>query len=77
MCDAGALDQLTELSAKATAPTANGGDVSIGFAAIEALGNVHPADVARRLAKLTGPSARPPVRAAALRAIEGRGICGP
>lgn len=75
MCDAGALEQLTEQAQRANAATGSDADVTVGFAAIDAIGAIHPADVARRLAKLTAPSARPQVRAAALRAIGGKGIC--
>ncbi|WP_394824137.1 HEAT repeat domain-containing protein [Pendulispora albinea] len=75
MCDGSALDRLTELATKAAAPNAEANELTLGLASIDALGKIHPPDLARRLAKVTGKDVRAQVRGAAQLALAAPGIC--
>ncbi|MDB5212492.1 MAG: repeat protein [Myxococcaceae bacterium] len=68
MCMQNAADRLTKLAYLARAPVDEADD-RIGIAAIEALGALHPQDLATRLAPLRGKDVRMPVRRAAERAM--------
>ena len=74
MCVASAADKLTKLALVAKQP-ANPADDSVGIAAIEALGTLHPQDIEQRLAPLLAKDSRLPVRRAAQRAIADAGSC--
>ena len=74
MCDPGALDELTALAAKLPAPV-SADEATLGMAAVDALGKIHPPDLERRLARLLGKDVRPVVRRAAQDALTGPGIC--
>jgi HEAT repeat protein len=69
MCDPAQLERLTELARSAADPMASGEDLTLGLAAIAALGDIHPADLPSRLAKLRDKSVRDAVRAAAEHAL--------
>ncbi|MDB4997211.1 MAG: repeat protein [Myxococcaceae bacterium] len=75
MCDPAALDALTELGAKTASPVATEDELAVGLAAIDALGKIHPPDLARRLARERSKEARPHVRRAAEVAMTAPGIC--
>jgi HEAT repeat protein len=75
MCDPAQLERLTELARSAGDPMASGEDLTLGLAAISALGDIHPADLASRLAKLRDKSVRDAVRAAAEHAIAAPAKC--
>ena len=69
MCDAKTLDRLTELARAAADPMVDQDTLALGLAAVDALGAMHPADLAARLSKLRGEGVRDAVKAAALRAL--------
>ena len=69
LCDAKTLDRLTELSRAAADPAVEQDALALSLAAIDALGAMHPADLAARLAKLRGEGVRDAVKAAAARAL--------
>jgi HEAT repeat protein len=75
MCDPAQLERLTELARAAADPMASGEDLTLGLAAIAALGDIHPADLAGRLAKLRDKSVRDAVRAAAEHALASPAKC--
>jgi len=75
MCDANALDTFTELAAKAASPTGESDSLTLGLAAIDALGKIHPRDLARRLERVMSKDARSQARAAAAQAMAAPGIC--
>jgi HEAT repeat protein len=75
MCDPAQLERLTELARAAADPMASGEDLTLGLAAIAALGDIHPADLATRLAKLRDNSVRDAVRAAADHALASPARC--
>jgi hypothetical protein len=74
LCVQNAADRLTALALLARAPVDEADD-RIGIAAIEALGALHPADLAARLAPLRAKEIRMPVRRAAERAASEPGAC--
>lgn len=74
-CDVGSLGRLTDLAAKVSSPMAEDAEISLGMAAIDALGAIHPADLARRLAPLTARGVRAAVRKRALDAVAQPGTC--
>ncbi len=76
MCDPAQLERLTELARGAADPMASGPELTLGLAAIGALGDIHPADIASRLSKLRDKSVRDAVRAAAEHAIASQSRCG-
>jgi HEAT repeat protein len=75
MCDAGALDTLTELASKVSSPVSESDEMTLGLAAIDALGKIHPPDLGRRLARVMAKEARPAVRLAAQNALAAKTIC--
>ena len=75
MCDPGQLERLTELARAAGDPMASGEDLTLGLAAIAALGDIHPADLGSRLAKLRDKSVRDAVRGAAEHALASPAKC--
>lgn len=75
MCDRDSLDLLTKVSARA-ASLSSEVDRRLGAAAIAALGDLHPADLARRLAPLTGKQAPVLVREMAKAALSAAPACG-
>ena len=75
MCDPAQLERLTDLARGAAEPLASGEELTLGLAAITALGDIHPADLATRLAKLRDKSVRDAVRAAAEHAIASPSRC--
>jgi HEAT repeat protein len=74
LCVQNAADRLTALALLARAPVDEADD-RIGIAAIDALGALHPADLAARLAPLRAKEIRMPVRRAAERAASEPGTC--
>ena len=75
ICEAKQLDRLTQLARSAADPMASADELELGLAAVDALGEIHPADLAGRLAKLRDRSVRDAVRAAAERALTLKGSC--
>jgi HEAT repeat protein len=74
LCDASALDALSRAAVSgASSPEPN--DVALGLAATDALGQLHPADLAKRLKAIHAKGARPDAQRAADAAIAGRGTC--
>jgi hypothetical protein len=74
MCDARSLADWTKL-ARATKTPADERDRRLGGAAIAALGQVHPADLASRLGPLLEKDAPLPVREMAKAALAAQGGC--
>ncbi|MEO8799174.1 MAG: HEAT repeat domain-containing protein [Polyangiaceae bacterium] len=74
-CDAGSLGRLSDFAAKVSSQMASDVEVALGLAAVEALGALHPADIARRLAPLTSAQTKPAIRKMALDAIAQPGSC--
>ncbi|HRH00575.1 MAG TPA: hypothetical protein PLR99_30230, partial [Polyangiaceae bacterium] len=74
VCATAELDFLTRAAGRVASP-ADEADLRIGLAALDALGHIHPADLASRLAPLRDPKARLPVRNAANRALADEGSC--
>ncbi|MEO6419746.1 MAG: HEAT repeat domain-containing protein [Polyangiaceae bacterium] len=66
MCDAGSLDSLEKLAGKAASPVASESETAVGLAAIDALGRIHPTDLARRFGKFSASD----VPAEARRAVD-------
>jgi hypothetical protein len=69
LCDRESLELLTKLARRAPLSMASDEDIQIGFAAAEALGRLHPPDLADRLAPLAAKDARVEARMAAERAL--------
>ena len=69
LCDAKTLDRLTELARAAADPAVDQDTLALGLAAVDALGAMHPADLAARLSKLRGEGVRDAVKAAAAKAL--------
>ena len=74
-CDVGSLGRLSDFAAKVSSQMASDVEVALGLAAVEALGALHPADLARRLAPLTSAQTKPAIRKMALDAIAQPGTC--
>jgi hypothetical protein len=74
LCDRRALDRLTELALRLNEPL-DVTDETLGFAALDALGALHPPDLAKRLAPLREASTRAIVRRASERALGETAIC--
>lgn len=68
LCDPKMLDRLTELAGAATDPMLDEDRLALALAAIDALGAMHPVDLASRLSKLRGEGVRDAVKAAAANA---------
>jgi len=75
MCDAGSLDRLADFARKAASPVASEAELTLGLASVRALGEMHPPDLARRLAPLVERGARDEAKRAAEAARAERGIC--
>jgi len=65
LCDTSSLDDLTRYAHKLTDQMASPQDHMVGSAALLALGEMHPADLAKRLEPLRGKGAPPQARQAA------------
>ena len=76
VCSTEDLDRLTLLAQATLAPMAFELEREVGLGAIEALGVIHPRDLAQRLAPLRTKKTPPSLKAAADRALAGRGQCG-
>ncbi len=74
LCERRALDRLTELALRLREPL-DIVDETLGYAALEALGVLHPADIGTRLAPLRDASARAMVKRATERALAETAIC--
>ncbi|MEZ4299927.1 MAG: hypothetical protein R3B70_33575 [Polyangiaceae bacterium] len=74
MCDRGSLDMLTK-AALGAASLSSEVDRRLGAAAIAALGDIHPDDLAKRLEKLTGKDAPLLVREMARAALSATSTC--
>jgi hypothetical protein len=75
MCDPGQLERLTELAHAAADPMASSEDLAVGLAAVAALGDIHPADLASRLASLREKGVRYTLRGAAEHALAAPSKC--
>jgi HEAT repeat protein len=75
LCDKRSLDRLTSLAREGAAPGATETDTLLGLAATDAIGAIHPADIAARLLKVRGKDARPDARRAVDRALAEPGMC--
>jgi len=74
LCDLRALDALERLAISgASSPDPN--DVALGLAATDALGQLHPADLAKRLKGVHTKGARPDAQRAADAAVSAPGVC--
>jgi HEAT repeat protein len=74
LCDAGAVEDLTHFAVTgASSPDPD--QVTLGLVALEALGAIHPKDLAMLLSPLQAKTARPDARAAAARALAGPASC--
>lgn len=69
LCDAKAVDTLATMAVTG-ASSQDAGEVALGLVATEALGAIHPRDLAARFVPLRSKSVRPDARAAAARALE-------
>jgi HEAT repeat protein len=69
LCDRDSVELLTTIARRAPLAMASDEDIQLGFAAAEALGRIHPADLAARLAPLADKDARIESRTAAARAL--------
>jgi HEAT repeat protein len=74
LCVQSAADRLTKLALLARQPV-DAADDQIGTAAIDALSNLHPNDIEKRLAPLREKGVRPLLKRAAERAIAEQGTC--
>jgi HEAT repeat protein len=69
LCDHESIELLTKTARRAPLPMGSDEDIQLGYAAAEALGRLHPADLAVRLAPLAAKDARIEARTAAARAL--------
>ena len=69
LCDRDAVELLTTLARRTPLPMAADEDIQVGFEAAVALGRIHPADLAARLAPLAAKGARSEAQTAAARAL--------
>jgi HEAT repeat protein len=69
LCEARAVDRLTELARAGAGPIVDEGGSQLSTAAIEALGMIHPPDLATRLAPLQGKGVSELAHDAATRAL--------
>jgi HEAT repeat protein len=76
MCDAGAVDILTDLAKNLGSASASTETRMLGPVAVAALGRIHPPDLQKRLGPLLEKSAWPSARAAASAALSARDVCG-
>lgn len=75
LCDADWVDELTKVALHADDPLVNSEGLALTLAAIEALGAIHPKDVASRLKPLDADGVKEAVRATVKRAIANPGSC--
>ncbi len=75
LCDATYVDELSEIALHAGDPMVNSEGLALTLAAIEALGAIHPKDIASRLKSLDDSSVKDAVRATVKRAIASPGTC--
>jgi HEAT repeat protein len=74
LCDTRAVDTLAAYAVLgASSPDPN--EVALGLASTNALGEVHPADLEKRVQKIRGKGNRPDAQRAAAAAIANRGTC--
>jgi len=59
LCDQGSLDALTEAVSRVLGERPSADDMLVGTAAVSALGQLHPADLARRLEPLSRARNKP------------------
>jgi len=77
LCDTSSLDVLTKYAQKLVDPMANTQEHMVGSAALLALGDMHPADLAKRLEPLRAKGSPPQARQAADAVMQRRGVsCG-
>jgi len=74
MCDSASLDLLTKLAGRVAAPQLPY-DHPLGMAALKALGQIHPADLAERIAPLLLHKVPAAVRQLGQALLRGRGTC--
>jgi HEAT repeat protein len=74
LCDADSLDLLTKLAGRVAAPQLPY-DRPLGMAALTALGRIHPADLAARIAPLLGRHVSAPVRQLGQQLLRDKGAC--
>lgn len=74
VCASSELEYLTRAAKRALSPL-DEADLRVGVAAIDALGRLHPADLATRLSKLREKGVRPPLVNAANRALVETDVC--
>lgn len=74
-CHSASLDRLTELAHAAASPAASDTEVQLAAAAIEALGQLHPADLAARLAPFGAKTVPPYARHLAKQALDAPPAC--
>jgi hypothetical protein len=74
LCDARAVDDLAGYAVNG-ASSPNPDEVALGLAATDALGQIHPADLVKRLKSVHSKGARPDAQRAANAAVGGRGTC--
>ncbi len=74
LCDARAVDDLSRIAVTgASSPDPD--EVALGLAATDALGQIHPADLAKRLGPIHAKGTRPDAQRAADSAVASRGTC--
>ncbi len=76
MCDAGSVDLLTQIALELASPAASAEARALGPVALGALSRIRPADLPKRLRRLTSEAAPPMVRRAAQAALESPPTCG-
>lgn len=74
-CDRRRVDYLTDVATRLALPMTLEGDVVLGVAAVQALAEIHPPDLERRLAPLRDKTARAEVRRVAEAALAEPGHC--
>ena len=74
LCDARSVDDLAGYAVNG-ASSPNPDEVALGLAATDALGQIHPADLVKRLKSVHAKGARPDAQRAADAAVAGRGTC--
>ena len=75
LCDRESTQLLTDLAQRAPGSMASDEDIQLGLTAAEALGKLHPVDLAARLAPLAAKDARAEARTAAARALAATPSC--
>jgi HEAT repeat protein len=74
LCDGPAIDSLSRYAVTgASSPDPN--EVAVGLAATDALGQLRPVDLAKRLRGIHAKGTRPDAQRAADAAVAGRGTC--